>query len=73
MPHKGYKLTEEHKKKISLGLKGENHPFYGKHRSKATKRKISEAKKGRKHSEETKRKMRESHKARKEFKNRKKK
>lgn len=29
--NKGRILSEEHKKKISSGLKGENNPFYGKH------------------------------------------
>ena len=39
---------------------GENHPFYGKHHSKETKRKLSEIKKGKHHSKETKRKISEA-------------
>lgn len=58
---KGKKLPEEIKKQISESMigrfSGENHPLYGKHHSKETKRKLSEAHKGKKLSEETKKKM----------------
>lgn len=43
-------------------LKGEKHPFYGKHRSKETCKKISESQKGKHPSEETRRKLSEAHK-----------
>jgi|AntAceMinimDraft_16_1070373.scaffolds.fasta_scaffold33836_2 mRNA-degrading endonuclease RelE of RelBE toxin-antitoxin system len=49
--HKGNKLSEETKRKISKGLTGRK-------LSDETKRKMREAHKGHKHSEETKRKMR---------------
>ena len=39
------KHSEETKKKISESLKGENHPFYGKHHTEETKQKMSEARK----------------------------
>lgn len=44
---KGKTRSDETKRKISESLKGENHPFYGKHFSDETKRKMSDAKKGR--------------------------
>ncbi len=58
MPKIGFKCSEETKIKISKKLKG-------RHLSEETKRKLSEArkgKKGRNHSEETKKKMSEAHK-----------
>lgn len=45
---KGRILTEEHKKNISKGITGEKNPFYGKHHTKETKRKLLEAQKSRK-------------------------
>jgi hypothetical protein len=72
----GYIFTDDVKKKISLALIGEKNPFYGKHHSKETCKKISESKKGKKQkpsearkgikrSEETKRKISESHRGKK--------
>ena len=65
----GLVRTEETRKKISKGLKGENNywygkkgkdaPNYGKVPSEETRRKLSEAKKGKKHSEETRKKQSE--------------
>lgn len=62
--------TQESRKKISNALKGKNHPFYGKHHSKETCKKISEMAKarvgelnsfyGKHHSKETKAKMSKS-------------
>lgn len=43
-----------------LHMEGNNHPFYGKHRSEETRRKLSEAKKGKSLSEEHRRKISES-------------
>ena len=39
-------FTDEHKKKISEALKGENAPLYGKNHTEESKKKMSEAKKG---------------------------
>jgi len=47
---------------INLARKGKNHPFYGKHHSEETRKKISETLKGIPLSEETKKKMSESRK-----------
>ena len=60
----GRVITAEHRKKISETRKG-NSNFKGKHHSAETKRKLSEALKGKlgkPHSEETKRKLSDSHK-----------
>jgi hypothetical protein len=58
MPLKGYKQTEEHKRKISESLKGRESGIYKyKPRTEETKRKISESLKGHFVSEETKRKI----------------
>lgn len=43
---KGKKLSEEHRRKLSLSRTGEKHFMYGKHHSEETKRKISLAHKG---------------------------
>lgn len=53
--HKGKKLSEDHKNKISLAFKGEKHPLYGKKGSEAPFW-------GKKHTIETKRKISQSHK-----------
>ena len=45
-----YKRTKEHKKRMSERLRGTNNPMYGKKHSDKSKRKISEALKGRKKS-----------------------
>ena len=49
---------------IRIHHKGENHPFYGKHHSEDTRRKISDTLKGRTVTDETRRKMREAQKRR---------
>ena len=54
------KHSDETRKKIKenhFNISGENHPMYGRHHSKETKQKISEANKGHKMSEETRQKM----------------
>lgn len=56
------KLTDEQKKKRSEKQKGKNHPFYGKHHTEETKKKMSELHRGKKHTEESKKKMSESRK-----------
>ena len=68
----GRSLSEEHKKKISEAVSGENHPWYGKYHTEESKRKISENHAdmsgennpmyGKKHSEETRKKIGESRK-----------
>ena len=65
----GKHLSEEHKRKLSESMKGENNPRFGKHHSAEARKKISEARKGKqscmngKHlSEETRKKMSEAHK-----------
>ena len=55
MPKIGFKLSEEHKKKLSEAGKG-------KHPSLETRKKIGEASKGRHHSEESKLKISQAHK-----------
>ena len=70
----GYKYSEEYKRKISERTKGENNPNYGKHHSKETRKKISEARKkyvgenhpmyGKHHTEETRKKISEAEKGR---------
>lgn len=57
---KARRHSEETIKKISEGLKGENHPFHGKIHSEETLKKMSDALKGRTLSEETRKKMVES-------------
>ena len=71
---RGFKHSDETKQKISESTKGENAPWYGKHRSEETKIKIGEASKerwanpenhpmyGKNHTEESKKKISESHK-----------
>ena len=51
--HKGKKLTQEHREKMSLARLGEKNHFFGKHHSEEAKRKISRV-----FTEETKAKMR---------------
>ncbi len=52
--------SEETRKKFSEAKRGVRHPFYGTHRSEETKRRISQAQKGKIISEESKQKMRDS-------------
>ncbi len=57
VPKKGYKSTDEHKRKIKMALIGRRKkPFTEKH-----KRNLSEARKGFKHSEEAKKKIGDAH------------
>ena len=49
---KGRTLSEEHRQKLSESLKGENHPFFGKHHTEESRRKMSESRKGKKQSPE---------------------
>ena len=58
--NQGIAFSEEAKEKMSKAKHGENHPMYGKHRSEETKRKISEAQKGKHPSKETRKKMSEA-------------
>ena len=59
--NKGIPVPDEQKKRQSEAMKGklagEKHPFYGKHHSEETRKKLSEAHKGKKMSEESKKKM----------------
>ena len=57
---KGFKQTEETKRKISDSKKGEKNPFFGKRHSEQTKLKMSIARKGKLKSKETRRRMSES-------------
>ncbi len=54
---RGTTLSAEHKRKISKGLSGSNHYFYGKHHSEEHKRELSDALRGIRRSEEHKRKI----------------
>ena len=58
--HKGMSMPEEAKQKISNSLKGDKNPFYGRHHSEETKKKLSESRKGKpgtKHTDESKRQI----------------
>jgi len=57
---KGTSLTEEHKGKISLAIKGRKSPMLGRHHSEETKRKMSKAGEGKCRSKETIKKMSEA-------------
>jgi len=46
MPRRGYKQTEDHKRKLGEERKGEKNPFYGKKHTSETKEKISKNRKG---------------------------
>ena len=50
-------ISEEHRKKLSEALSGENNPNFGKQFSNETRQKLSESLKGRTFSEETRQKM----------------
>ncbi len=62
--NKGLPTPEEIRAKISEANSGEKHPFYGKHRSEETRKKLSEALKGKHLSDETRKKMSDSQKLR---------
>ena len=55
-----YTHSEESKRKISESNRGEKHPFYGKHATDETRKKMSEARKGRRFSEEHRRNLSQS-------------
>ena len=59
---KGHKHSEETRRKLSESRRGENHPFFGKHRSAETCKKIAEANKCKSLSAETRKKISEAHK-----------
>lgn len=63
--HKGKKLSEDHKKKLSIAFTGERNHFYGKTHSKQAVKKMSLSSKNRVYTEETRKKMSESQKGRK--------
>lgn len=63
--HKGKKLSDDHKKKLSIAFTGERNHFYGKTHTKETSKKISLSNKNRVHTEEARRKMSASQKGRK--------
>ncbi|EGT4144509.1 hypothetical protein EQY69_09845 [Clostridium perfringens] len=54
------KLTDETKRKISISMKGENNPFYGKTHSEEIKNILSNHRKGNKLSKETKQKIKKA-------------
>ena len=56
---KGRKLSKKHKKNISFGMLGEKNHFFGKHHTKESLKKISEASKNRIISEETRKRLSE--------------
>ncbi len=60
----GKQYSEEARRNISLSLKGEKHPNYGKHHSEETKRKIAEGNRDKTVSEETRKKISEINKGR---------
>ena len=60
--NRGYKLSDETKRKLSEGNKGENNYWFGKEFSEEHKRKLSESHKGNVISEETKKKLSIAHK-----------
>ena len=55
-----YKRTEEHRKKISEALSGENNPNFGKHFTEETRKKMAEAHTGKHFTEEHKNKLSEA-------------
>jgi len=55
--NKGKKMSEETCRKMSISTSGENNPNYGKHLSKKTKQKLSEAHMGKLMTEDTKQKI----------------
>ena len=57
--NRGMIRSDDYRRRLSERVSGENHPFYGKHLSEETRRKISESNKGHPVSEETRRKIAE--------------
>ena len=55
--NRGMIRSDDYRRRLSERVSGENHPFYGKHLSEETRRKISESNKGHPVSEETRRKI----------------
>jgi ribosomal protein L37AE/L43A len=62
MPLKGFKHSEESKRRMSESHSGVNNAMFGKHHSEEARRKISESNEGKKLSEEHRRHLSESHK-----------
>ena len=60
LKHKGTKLTEEHRKKLSEAKKGKNNPNYGKHLSEETRAKIGKANSRENMTEETRQRRSDS-------------
>ncbi len=56
----GFKLTEDTRQKMSEAKKGKNHPNYGKHCTKETKKKIGDANRNKSRSKELRKKISES-------------
>lgn len=58
--NRGMIRSDDYRRRLSERVSGKNHPFYGKHLSEETKKKIVDANRGRKASLEARRKMSES-------------
>lgn len=61
---RGQKISEETKEKLRISMKGENNPFYGRHHTEETKKKIRENNKWYRPTEETRKKLSEKSKGR---------
>lgn len=63
--HKGKKLSEDHKRKLSVAFTGERNHFYGKTHTDEVRKKMSKSRKNVVITEKTRKKMSEAHKGRK--------